>query len=73
MFGLGEVGQDEAAVGSACRAKFAVFFGEQTGGEKKHLGVDDGDALPGDGLPDLAMRNRLESNREIRGSFCRWR
>lgn len=56
MLGLSEVGQDEAAVGSACRAKFAVFFGEKTGGEKEHLGVDDGDALAGDGLPHLAMR-----------------
>ena len=56
MLGLSEVGQDEAAVGSACRAKFAVFFGEKTGGEKEHLGVDDGDALAGDRLPHLAMR-----------------
>ena len=73
MFGLGEVGQHEAAVGAACRAKFAVFFGEQTGGEKEHFGVDDGDALPGDGLPHLGMRIRSESKRNVHELSCRWR
>lgn len=60
MLGLGQLGQDEAATGSAGGAELAIVFGEETGGEQHHLGVDDGDALAGDGLPDLRVRGKKE-------------